>query len=216
MVTQRSKARAVRGFGGLCRALVAAVVLAAPAVSFAAVGLLEPTEVEPTSRRPRGSATESDFRRYTERLVGQWECTVREWDGIREAPVVESSQRRSFQLVLQGRFLEESAYVLDASGWIQAGLHLTSFDDRQGRLLSSGFWSDIAGRQFAIDAVLAPAGAKVDGTMTVRPPSGSVEKRRVAIQFDGDDRHVQRTFRQRPDGTEYLHEELVYVRRQPS
>jgi hypothetical protein len=193
-----------------------AAVLALPAASAAVVGLLEPLEPEATSVRPRGHASASDFRRLAERLLGDWECTVTEWDGVRETPVAQETQRRTFQLVLQGRFLEEAAFVLDPSGWIQAGLHLTSFDDRQGRLLSSGFWSASAGRLFAIDAVLAPAGEKIDGVMTVRPPSGPVEKRRVAIAFEGEDRHVYRVFRQRPDGSEYLSEELVYTRQHPA
>jgi hypothetical protein len=190
--------------------------LAAPAGAPAVVGLLEPLEPEATSARPRGHASASDFRRLAERLLGDWECTVTEWDGVREVPVSQERQRRTFQLVLQGRFIEESTYVLDASGWIQAGLHLTSFDDRHGRLLSSGFWSATPGRIFAIDATLAPAGEKIDGVMTVRPPAGPVEKRRVAIAFEGDDKQVYRVFRQRPDGTEFLSEELVYTRQHPA
>ncbi len=195
------------------RCLFALAILAAlPAGAARIVGLLDPLEPEPRSMRPGSGATESDFRRFAERWVGRWTCTVREWDGVRTEPVWESSQRRTFTLTLQGQFLEEAAYVLDPSGWIQSGLQLLSFDPDHGRVLQSGFWSNSPGRLFAVDAVLQPGKQQIDGVMTLRVGSSSIEKRRISIGFESPGRALYRVYRQRPDGSEYLHEELEYER----
>ncbi len=195
--------------------LAALLALVLPGRLQPIIGLLDPVEPTTTAARPRGGAGEGDFHRYAERLRGNWQCLIREYDGAREEPVWEALQRRTFVLVLQGRFVEEAAYVLDASGWVQTGIHLTSFDAATGRVLQSGFWADTPGRLFAVEGMLraeADRDDRIDGTMTLRTAAGSVEKRRVAIRFEGADRQVYRIFRQRADGSEYLHEELVYTR----
>jgi len=198
--------------------LAALAALVLPGRARPIIGLLDPIEPQTTAARPRGGAGEADFRRWAERLVGNWECRIREYDGVREEPVWEARQRRTFTLVLQGRFVEEAAYVFDASGWVQAGLQLISFEEATGRVLESGFWSDSPGRLFAVEGTLRTGSGRgeradrIDGTMTLRTDLGSVEKRRVAIVFEGADRHLYRVFRQRPDGSEYLHEELLYTR----
>lgn len=188
------------------------LALAPSAEAARIVGLLDPLEPEPRSMRPGSGATESDFRRFAERWVGRWSCSVREWDGVRTEPIWESNQRRTFTLTLQGQFLEEAAYVFDPSGWIQSGLQLLSFDPDHGRVLQSGFWSNAPGRLFAVDAVLQPSEQRIEGVMTLRVGSSSIEKRRVSLGFESPARAVYRIFRQRPDGSEYLHEELVYER----
>ena len=85
------------------------LALAPSAEAARIVGLLDPLEPEPRSMRPGSGATESDFRRFAERWVGRWTCTVREWDGVRTEPIWESVQRRTLTLTLQGQFLEEAA-----------------------------------------------------------------------------------------------------------
>lgn len=197
---------------GATAALAALLALAVQGRARAIIGLLDPLEPATTAARPRGGAGEEDFRHYAERLLGKWECRIREFDGVRDEPVWEARQRRSFTFVLQGRFVEESAYVFDDSGWVQTGLHLTSFDAATGRVLQSGFWSDSPGRLFAVEGLLRGGIDRIDGTMTVRTGAGSIEKRRIAVTFEGPDRQLYRVFRQRPDGSEYLHEELLYTR----
>jgi hypothetical protein len=81
--------------------------------------------------------------------------------------------------------------------------------------MQSGFWSDSPGRLFAVEGMLRAGtdrGDRIDGTMTLRTAAGSAEKRRIAITFEGPDRQLYRVFRQRSDGSEYLHEELLYTR----
>jgi len=195
-------------------ACIVAVAGASAAPGARIVGLLEPLEPEPRAIRPGSGATREDFRRFADRWLGGWDCRLREWDGDSPEPVWEASQRRTFSLRLQGSFLEEAAFVLDSSGWVQSGIHLFSFDPDHGRILQSGFWSQSPGRLFAVDAVLVPRRLALEGTMTLRLPGGSVEKRRIQTAFEGADRAVYRVYRQRPDGSEYLHEELLYTRRE--
>lgn len=195
--------------------LAALLALVLPGRLQPIIGLLDPVEPTTAAARPRGAAGESDFQRYADRLLGNWECRIREYDGAREEPVWEARQRRTFARVLQGRFVEEAAYVLDASGWVQTGIHLISFDAATGRVLQSGFWADTPGRLFAVEGLLrgeVDHDDRIDGTMTLRTAAGAVEKRRVSIRFEGADRQLYRVFRQRADGSEYLHEELVYTR----
>ncbi len=190
------------------RSLVLALVLLlspAPATRAQSVPPPDATAVAAAERR-------AAFRAFAERLMGEWRCEIREWDGTSSAPIWSDVQKRVFTLTMARHMLEERALLKTPEGReYEGGLHLTTFDTNRDRFVQHGFWlPNQADRLFVVDGRLTPDG--VDAVMTIRLEAGGEETRPFRIRFDGKDRWTIRVEGRRPDGTAYLKEELVYAR----
>ncbi|HVQ37057.1 MAG TPA: DUF1579 family protein [Pyrinomonadaceae bacterium] len=154
------------------------------------------------------------FSEFFDPLLGEWECKIREWRDPAQPPVWEDRQIRRFERILRGRFLQEWAYVSVQGNpnSVAAGMHLTSFDPKSGKVYQSGYWAQAAGRLFEFEGTFNRSGKRIEGMMTIRLDGGGVEKRRVEIEWEGQTRHIYRVFKRLPSGLEFLHEEFVYTR----
>jgi hypothetical protein len=155
------------------------------------------------------------FDNFFNSMLGVWECNIREWSDPAKPPVWEDRQIRRFERILRDRFIQEWAYVnvRGAKEPVAAGIHLTSYNPRSGKVYQSGYWAQAAGRLFEFEGAFDKSGRRIDGVMTVRRDDGALDKRRVEIEWQGQNKHIYRVFKQLPSGTEYLHEEFVYTRK---
>lgn len=155
------------------------------------------------------------FDKFFHPMLGVWECRVREWSDPAKPPVWEDQQIRRFERVLRDRFIQEWAYVHvhGAKEPVAAGIHLTSYNPKSGRVYQSGYWAQAAGRLFEFEGTFDKSGKRIEGVMTIRVDDGALEKRRVEIEWQGQNKHIYRVFKKLPSGTEFLHEELTYTRK---
>ena len=153
------------------------------------------------------------FDAFSERLVGTWDCSIKEY-APSGAVKWSDEQIRVFSRGFFGNALEEKAFkpprlgTQDYFGLTVLLLHRPGY-----RLTKYGIWPGSAGQIFITDGLLRKDGSGFDGTSTERNERNVEERRRVVVEWTGPQQHVLRVYRPGPDGREYLHEELVYKRR---
>ena len=66
------------------------------------------------------------FKSFAQPLIGNWDCSLRTWDDRFHERMVETVQKRRFEWVLKGNFLQESVHAVLAhltdTGWVEPRL----------------------------------------------------------------------------------------------
>lgn len=129
----------------------------------------------PQPRNPR-----EVFDNFFNSMLGVWDCNIREWSDPAKPPVWEDRQIRRFERILRDRFIQEWAYVnvKGAQEPVAAGIHLTSYNPKSGKVYQSGYWAQAAGRLFEFEGTFDRSGRRIDGVMIVRRDDGALDKRR--------------------------------------
>ncbi|WP_257385065.1 hypothetical protein [Tahibacter caeni] len=194
----RTDIRAVRGVflrGGLLALLLSAATLA---------GAVDP-RVAQDSRQA--------FKSFAQPLVGNWECNLRTWDDRFHERMVETVQKRRFEWVLKGNFLQESIYaVLRGGDTTHVGITLLSVDPETMHVLGSGFDATTPDRRMTLDAELAPDLRHLSGKVEITPPNENARAERLDWQWIEDGRTRSRLYSRASNGREFLNQELICKR----
>lgn len=153
------------------------------------------------------------FKSFAMPLIGSWDCNLRTWDDRFHEKMVETAQKRRFEWVLKGNFLQESIYaVLRGGDTVHVGLNLLSVDPETTHILSSGFDSSSPDRSLTLDAELAPDLRHLSGKVQATSKSESAQPERLDWQWIDDGRIRSRLYSRASNGREFLNKELICKR----
>lgn len=153
------------------------------------------------------------FKSFAMPLIGNWDCTLRTWDDRFHEKMVETAQKRRFEWVLKGNFLQESIYaVLRGGDTVHVGLNLLSVDPETTHILSSGFDAGSPDRSLTLDAELAPDLRHLSGKVQATSKSDSAQPERLDWQWVDDGRIRSRLYSRASNGREFLNKELLCKR----
>lgn len=153
------------------------------------------------------------FKSFAMPLIGSWDCNLRTWDDRFHEKMVETAQKRRFEWVLKGNFLQESIYaVLRGGDTVHVGLNLLSVDPETTHILSSGFDSSSPDRSLTLDAELAPDLRHLSGKVQSTVKSDSAQPERLDWQWIDDGRTRSRLYSRASNGREFLNKELICKR----
>lgn len=153
------------------------------------------------------------FKSFAQPLIGNWDCSLRTWDDRFHERMVETVQKRRFEWVLKGNFLQESVHaVLRGGDTIHVGINLLSVDPETMHVLGSGFDATTPDRRLTIDAELAPDLRHLSGKIEIRPASESARAERLDWQWIDGGRTRSRIYSRAPNGREFLNQELICKR----
>lgn len=153
------------------------------------------------------------FKSFAMPLIGSWDCNLRTWDDRFHEKMVETAQKRRFEWVLKGNFLQESIYaVLRGGDTVHVGLNLLSVDPETTHILSSGFDATAPDRSMTLDAELAPDLRHLSGKVQTSAKSESVQPERLDWQWIDEGRTRSRLYSRASNGREFLNKELICKR----
>lgn len=153
------------------------------------------------------------FKSFATPLIGNWECSLRTWDDRFHERMVETAQKRRFEWVLRGNFLQETVHaVLRGGDTIHVGINLLSVDPETMHVLSSGFDSTTPDRRMTLDAELAPDLRHLSGKVTAVPKNDAAQPQRLDWQWIDQDRTRSRLYSRASNGREFLNQELICKR----
>lgn len=153
------------------------------------------------------------FKSFAQPLIGNWDCSLRTWDDRFHERMVETAQKRRFEWVLKGNFLQETVHaVLRGGDTVHIGINLLSVDPETMHVLGSGFDSTTPDRRLTIDAELAPDLRHLSGKIEIRPVSESARAERLDWQWIDAGRTRSRIYSRAPNGREFLNQELICKR----
>ncbi|TDR43195.1 hypothetical protein DFR29_107207 [Tahibacter aquaticus] len=153
------------------------------------------------------------FKSFAMPLIGSWDCNLRTWDDRFHEKMVETVQKRRFEWVLKGNFLQESIYaVLRGGDTVHVGLNLLSVDPETTHILSSGFDANAPDRSLTVDAELAPDLRHLSGKVQMAQKSDSVQPERLDWQWIDEGRIRSRLYSRASNGREFLNKELICKR----
>lgn len=154
------------------------------------------------------------FKGFAQPLIGSWDCNLRTWEDRFHERMVETPQKRRFEWVLKGSFLQENVYAVLRSGELMhVGLNMISVDPETTHILLSGFDATTADRRVTLDGELAPDLRHLAGRVQVLPAvEGGEGPRRLEWQWLDDNRTSARTYARAANGREFLHTELICKR----
>ena len=154
------------------------------------------------------------FKGFAQPLVGSWDCNLRTWEDRFHERMVETQQKRRFEWVLKGNFLQENVYAVLRSGELMhVGLNMISVDPETTRILLSGFDAATADRRLTFEGELAPDLRHLTGRVQVLPATeGGDGPRRLEWQWLDDNRTSARSYARAANGREFLNTELICKR----
>ncbi|ODU36194.1 MAG: hypothetical protein BGP24_00575 [Lysobacterales bacterium 69-70] len=153
------------------------------------------------------------FKSFAQPLVGTWDCNLRTWDDRFHERMVETVQKRRFEWVLKGNFLQETIFaVLRGGDTAHVGITLLSVDPETMHVLGSGFEATTPDRRMTLDAELAPDLRHLSGKVEITPQSENARAERLDWQWIEDGRTRSRLYSRAPNGREFLNQELICKR----
>ena len=153
------------------------------------------------------------FKSFAQPLIGNWDCSLRTWDDRFHERMVETAQKRRFEWVLKGNFLQESVHaVLRGGDTIHVGINLLSVDPETMHVLGSGFDTTTPDRRMTIDAELAPDLRHLSGKVEIRPIDENARAERLDWQWIDEGRTRSRIYSRASNGREFLNQELICKR----
>lgn len=153
------------------------------------------------------------FKSFAMPLIGSWDCNLRTWDDRFHEKMVETVQKRRFEWILKGNFLQESVYaVLRGGDTVHVGLNLLSVDPETTHILSSGFDVNAPDRSLTLDAELAPDLRHLTGKVQVTPKNDAIQPERLDWQWIDEGRIRSRLYSRASNGREFLNKELICKR----
>ncbi|MCQ4165080.1 hypothetical protein [Tahibacter harae] len=154
------------------------------------------------------------FKSFAQPLVGSWDCSLRSWDDRFRERMVETPQKRRFEWVLRGNFLQETVHaVLRGGDTVHVGINLLSVDPETMHILGSGFDAVTPDRRMLLDAELAPDLRHLSGKVQMRPgKEGAEADQRFDWQWTDTDRTRSRLYSRDSNGREFLNHELICKR----
>lgn len=153
------------------------------------------------------------FKSFAMPLIGSWDCNLRTWDDRFHEKMVETVQKRRFEWILKGNFLQESIYaVLRGGDTVHVGLNLISVDPETTHILSSGFDANAPDRSLTVDAELAPDLRHLSGKVQVTPKNDAIQPARLDWQWIDEGRIRSRLYSRASNGREFLNKELICKR----
>jgi len=153
------------------------------------------------------------FKSFAQPLVGTWDCNLRTWDDRFHERMVETVQKRRFEWVLKGNFLQETIFaVLRGGDTAHVGIALLSVDPETMHVLGSGFEATTPDRRMTLDAELAPDLRHLSGKVEITPQSENARAERLDWQWIEDGRTRSRLYSRAPNGREFLNQELICKR----
>lgn len=111
-------------------------------------------------------------------------------------------------------FLEEKPLLPSPAGGPATVVSITliSYDPPSNLVLKQGYWGGTAGGLVEARAALDATNRVARGSILMPRETGVRRSRRYEMRHAGKDRFEARTFAKRPDGSEYINEELIYER----
>lgn len=153
------------------------------------------------------------FKSFAQPLVGTWDCNLRTWDDRFHERMVETVQKRRFEWVLKGNFLQESIHaVLRGGDTVHVGITLLSVDPETMHVLGSGFDATTPDRRMTLDAELAPDLRHLSGKVEITPQDENARAERLDWQWIEDGRTRARLYSRAQNGREFLNQELICKR----
>lgn len=153
------------------------------------------------------------FKSFAQPLIGNWECNLRTWDDRFHERMVETVQKRRFEWVLKGNFLQESVHaVLRGGDTAHVGITLLSVDPETMHVLGSGFDATAPDRRMTLDAELAPDLRHLSGKVEILPQNENARAERLDWQWIEDGRTRSRLYSRASNGREFLNQELICKR----
>lgn len=153
------------------------------------------------------------FKSFAQPLIGNWDCSLRTWDDRFHERMVETGQKRRFEWVLKGNFLQESIHaVLRGGDTIHVGINLLSVDPETMHILGSGFDATTPDRRMTLDAELAPDLRHLSGKVEIRPTDQNARAERLDWQWLDEGRTRSRLYSRAANGREFLNQELICKR----
>lgn len=153
------------------------------------------------------------FKSFAQPLIGNWDCNLRSWDDRFRERMVETPQKRRFEWVLRGNFLQETIQaVLRGGDTVHVGTNLLSVDPETMHILGSGFDSTTPDRRMTLDAELAPDLRHLSGKVQIRPGKEGADVDRFDWQWTDADRTRSRLYSRDSNGREFLNHELICKR----
>jgi hypothetical protein len=153
------------------------------------------------------------FKSFAQPLVGAWDCNLRTWDDRFHERMVETVQKRRFEWVLKGNFLQETIHaVLRGGDTVHVGITLLSVDPETMHVLGSGFDATTPDRRMTLDAELAPDLRHLSGKVEITPQDENARAERLDWQWIEDGRTRARLYSRAQNGREFLNQELICKR----
>lgn len=153
------------------------------------------------------------FKSFAQPLIGSWDCNLRTWDDRFHERMVETVQKRRFEWVLKGNFLQESVHaVLRGGDTVHVGITLLSVDPETMHVLGSGFDATTPDRRMTLDAELAPDLRHLSGKVEITPQNEGARAERLDWQWIEDGRTRSRLYSRASNGREFLNQELICKR----
>lgn len=153
------------------------------------------------------------FKSFAQPLIGNWECSMRTWDDRFHERMVETVQKRRFEWVLKGNFLQESVHaVLRGGDTVHVGTNLLSVDPETMHVLGSGFDAITPDRRMTLDAELAPDLRHLSGKVQIVPKNETAQAERLDWQWLDEGRTRSRLYSRASNGREFLNQELICKR----
>jgi hypothetical protein len=153
------------------------------------------------------------FKSFATPLIGSWDCSLRTWDDRFHERMVETTQKRRFEWVLKGNFLQETIHaVLRGGDTVHVGINLLSVDPETMHILASGFDATASDRRMTLDAELAPDLRHLSGKVQILPRNDSAQAERLDWQWLDQDRTRSRLYSRASNGREFLNQELICKR----
>ena len=153
------------------------------------------------------------FKSFAQPLIGNWDCSLRTWDDRFHERMVETAQKRRFEWVLKGSFLQESVHaVLRGGDTVHVGINLLSVDPETMHVLGSGFDASTPDRSMTLDAELAPDLRHLSGKVQIVPKNETAQAERLDWQWLDQGRTRSRLYSRASNGREFLHQELICKR----
>ena len=154
------------------------------------------------------------FKSFAQPLIGNWDCNLRTWDDRFHERMTETPQKRRFEWVLKGTFLQENIYAVLRNGeTAHVGMNMISVDPETTHILLSGFGAATPDRRMTLDGELAPDLRHLTGRVQLQPATEDGDSpRRLEWQWLDDNRTSARTYARAPNGREFLNTELICKR----
>lgn len=153
------------------------------------------------------------FKSFATPLIGNWDCNLRTWDDRFHERMVETVQKRRFEWVLKGNFLQETVHaVLRGGDTVHVGINLLSVDPETTHVLASGFDATTPDRRMTLDAELAPDLRHLSGKVQIVPKNEAVQAERLDWQWIDEGRTRSRLYSRASNGREFLNQELICKR----
>lgn len=158
------------------------------------------------------AASPDRFHGFMDSLVGEWAVTIREHlpDG---KLMFELHQTRRVSPVLDGGFLQETAFDSDNAAAAPGGMMFLSYDRARDVVLQQAFLSGHPGLRFTAEAKLADDGHSAIGTIVTPREPGFRTNRELRLYWAGPDEFHYEAWAHDGAGPEFLNEELVYRRK---